>query len=116
MITIDCPLCAGEATTDEGLTLVTCDGCGTTVPGGGVNQNSSPVSFRQVASASTCGATSANARRRRSLSSKVRRCSTESNRNTLVYSRGVLAAAPRRLRPRCSRGTHPYVPARWLLR
>ncbi len=28
MITIDCPLCAGEATTDEGLTLVTCDGCG----------------------------------------------------------------------------------------
>ncbi len=29
MITIDCPLCAGEATTDEGLTLVTCGGCGT---------------------------------------------------------------------------------------
>jgi hypothetical protein len=28
MITIDCPLCAGEATTDEALTLVTCDGCG----------------------------------------------------------------------------------------
>jgi hypothetical protein len=27
MITIDCPLCAGEATTDEALTLVTCDGC-----------------------------------------------------------------------------------------
>jgi hypothetical protein len=28
MITIDCPLCAGEATTDEALTFVTCDGCG----------------------------------------------------------------------------------------
>jgi ribosomal protein S27E len=28
MITIDCPLCAGEATTDEALTLVTCEGCG----------------------------------------------------------------------------------------
>ena len=28
MITIDCPLCAGEASTDEALTLVTCDGCG----------------------------------------------------------------------------------------
>lgn len=28
MITIDCPLCAGEANTDEALTLVTCDGCG----------------------------------------------------------------------------------------
>ena len=28
MITIDCPLCAGEATTEEALTLVTCDDCG----------------------------------------------------------------------------------------
>ena len=28
MIAIDCPLCAGEASTDEALTLVTCDGCG----------------------------------------------------------------------------------------
>ena len=28
MITIDCPLCAGEATTDEALTVLTCDGCG----------------------------------------------------------------------------------------
>jgi hypothetical protein len=27
MITIDCPLCAGEATADEALTLVTCDDC-----------------------------------------------------------------------------------------
>ena len=31
MITIDCPLCAGEATTDESLAAVTCDGCGITV-------------------------------------------------------------------------------------
>ncbi len=28
MLTIDCPLCAGEATTDEALTLVACDVCG----------------------------------------------------------------------------------------
>jgi hypothetical protein len=28
MITIDCPLCAGEAATDEALTILTCDGCG----------------------------------------------------------------------------------------
>jgi len=28
MITIDCPLCAGEATTDQALTLLTCEGCG----------------------------------------------------------------------------------------
>jgi hypothetical protein len=28
MLTIDCPLCAGEATTDDALTIVTCDGCG----------------------------------------------------------------------------------------
>ena len=28
MITIDCPLCAGQAATDEALTLVTCDDCG----------------------------------------------------------------------------------------
>ena len=31
MITIDCPLCAGEATTDDELMNVTCDGCGVTV-------------------------------------------------------------------------------------
>jgi hypothetical protein len=31
MITIDCPLCAGEATTDETLSALTCDGCGVTV-------------------------------------------------------------------------------------
>lgn len=31
MITIDCPLCAGEATTDDALTSVTCEGCGVTV-------------------------------------------------------------------------------------
>jgi ribosomal protein S27E len=31
MLTIDCPLCAGEATTDEALSLVSCDGCGVTV-------------------------------------------------------------------------------------
>ncbi|MGH2475215.1 MAG: hypothetical protein ACRDIL_08105 [Candidatus Limnocylindrales bacterium] len=30
MITIDCPLCAGEAVSDEALALVTCDGCGVT--------------------------------------------------------------------------------------
>ena len=28
MITIDCPICDGEATTDERLTSVVCDGCG----------------------------------------------------------------------------------------
>lgn len=28
MLTIDCPLCAGEATTDTSLTTVACDGCG----------------------------------------------------------------------------------------
>ena len=28
MLTIECPLCAGEATADEALTLVTCDDCG----------------------------------------------------------------------------------------
>jgi ribosomal protein L37AE/L43A len=28
MITIDCPLCASEATTDEALTVLTCDECG----------------------------------------------------------------------------------------
>jgi hypothetical protein len=28
MITIDCPLCAGEATTDEALTVLSCDECG----------------------------------------------------------------------------------------
>ena len=31
MFTIDCPLCAGQATTDEAPTVVTCDGCGVTV-------------------------------------------------------------------------------------
>jgi hypothetical protein len=31
MITIDCPLCVGEATTDDALTILTCDGCGVTV-------------------------------------------------------------------------------------
>lgn len=28
MITIDCPLCAGQASTDEALAVVRCDGCG----------------------------------------------------------------------------------------
>ena len=28
MTTIDCPLCAGQAATDEALALVTCDECG----------------------------------------------------------------------------------------
>jgi hypothetical protein len=31
MITIDCPLCDGDATTDDHLTAVTCDACGVTV-------------------------------------------------------------------------------------
>jgi ribosomal protein S27E len=31
MLTIDCPLCAGQATTDEALTHLACDGCGVTV-------------------------------------------------------------------------------------
>ena len=31
MLTIDCPLCTGEATTDEALTFVACDGCGVSV-------------------------------------------------------------------------------------
>jgi hypothetical protein len=31
MITIDCPLCDGDATTDGDLTAVTCDACGVTV-------------------------------------------------------------------------------------
>jgi hypothetical protein len=30
MITIDCSYCDGEATTDERLTTVVCDGCGIT--------------------------------------------------------------------------------------
>ena len=30
MITIDCPLCAGDASTDEALTVLTCEGCGIT--------------------------------------------------------------------------------------
>lgn len=28
MLTIDCPLCSGQAAVDEALTLVTCDDCG----------------------------------------------------------------------------------------
>lgn len=28
MITIDCPLCAGDATTDESLVVVACEACG----------------------------------------------------------------------------------------
>jgi hypothetical protein len=31
MITIDCPFCAGQATSDERLTVVACEGCGVTV-------------------------------------------------------------------------------------
>lgn len=31
MITIDCPFCAGEATADDGLSVVACDGCGVRV-------------------------------------------------------------------------------------
>jgi hypothetical protein len=31
MITIDCPLCDGSATTDERLVTVTCDRCGVSV-------------------------------------------------------------------------------------
>jgi hypothetical protein len=31
MITTDCPFCAGEATTDDGMTVVACDGCGVRV-------------------------------------------------------------------------------------
>jgi hypothetical protein len=31
MLTIDCPLCAGPASTDAALTLVACDGCGVEV-------------------------------------------------------------------------------------
>jgi hypothetical protein len=28
MITIDCPLCAGDASTDEAITVMTCEACG----------------------------------------------------------------------------------------
>jgi hypothetical protein len=31
MLTIDCPLCAGEATADDALVAVACDGCGISV-------------------------------------------------------------------------------------
>ena len=31
MITIDCPLCAGQAATDAALSAVTCADCGITV-------------------------------------------------------------------------------------
>ena len=30
MITIDCPLCLGEARVDDALTVIDCDACGTT--------------------------------------------------------------------------------------
>ena len=28
MITIDCPLCAGDASTDDAMTVMTCEACG----------------------------------------------------------------------------------------
>lgn len=31
MLDIPCPVCAGTATTDDGLTVVTCEGCGVAV-------------------------------------------------------------------------------------
>ncbi|HEV8699537.1 MAG TPA: hypothetical protein VGQ89_17730 [Candidatus Limnocylindrales bacterium] len=31
MITIECPFCAGQATTDDGPSVVECDGCGVAV-------------------------------------------------------------------------------------
>ena len=31
MITIDCPFCAGEATTDEALAAIACEACGVAV-------------------------------------------------------------------------------------
>ena len=31
MITIDCPICSGDAHIDAALDAVTCDGCGVTV-------------------------------------------------------------------------------------
>jgi hypothetical protein len=31
MITIDCPFCDGPSSTDDGLTVVVCDGCGVAV-------------------------------------------------------------------------------------
>lgn len=31
MISIDCPLCDGAATTDAALTVVACDGCAVTI-------------------------------------------------------------------------------------
>jgi hypothetical protein len=31
MITIDCPICDGDATTDEAMSVLDCDGCGTTL-------------------------------------------------------------------------------------
>jgi hypothetical protein len=31
MTTIECPFCAGEATTDDGLTSMACESCGVTV-------------------------------------------------------------------------------------
>jgi hypothetical protein len=30
MLTTDCPFCDGEATVDDALTTVTCEGCGST--------------------------------------------------------------------------------------
>jgi len=31
MITIDCPICDGASSTDDGLTVIACDGCGVAV-------------------------------------------------------------------------------------
>jgi ribosomal protein S27E len=31
VITIECPFCEGDATTDETLSVVACDGCGSTL-------------------------------------------------------------------------------------
>jgi hypothetical protein len=31
MITTDCPMCDGDATIDDGITVLACDGCGVTV-------------------------------------------------------------------------------------
>ena len=28
MITIDCPLCAGDASTDDAMTVMSCEACG----------------------------------------------------------------------------------------
>jgi hypothetical protein len=31
MITVDCPFCAGDAHLEDGLAVMSCDGCGVTV-------------------------------------------------------------------------------------